>query len=154
MSNEQVVLNMVINRLKQLLELNESLRTVWSAEITEIILLGEGVLTPTPERRDIQAIDENGMWLLRLENDQLTAIYEMICADGPSIWDYPRTFRNALSERINDLYDNIREDRYEGDDNPDPDDDDVPELVAEMLPPGAPEPLWIPPADIFRPGNQ
>ena len=56
MSNEQVILEMVINRLDQLLEGSQELKAKWSAEITEIILLGKGVLVATPQGR------QDGKW--------------------------------------------------------------------------------------------
>src|ERR1700730_15226577 len=81
MSNEQVILEMVINRLAQLLEGSQELKAKWSAEITEIILLGKGVLVATPQGR------QDGKWALYLDDEESLMLYDILNHNS-SVYDY------------------------------------------------------------------
>jgi hypothetical protein len=132
MSNEEVVLNMVINRLKQLLEANESLRSVWSAEITEIILLGQGVLVATPESKTA-----DGRWILALSGDELDMLSNMFWQDSMDRRDFGREIWEPMGRRIGVLFEEMareaQDETLDDDPDDDPDDDDDP-IDDEPLP--------------------
>jgi hypothetical protein len=132
MSNEEVVLKMLVNRLEQLLEAHEDLRK-WSAEITEIIHLGKGVLIEAPEPRVGQPVAAmsrdpySGEWMLPLSDEMVDRLYNSTAFD-----DWSRTLRNEIEDRIATLYDLVFPgSTYDEDDN---------EIV--------PEPLNVAPARI------
>jgi hypothetical protein len=119
MSNEQVILEMVINRLDQLLEGSQELKAKWSAEITEIILLGKGVLVaPTGGYR------QDGKWLLELDNDQLDMLSNMFWQDSMDRRDFGREIWESMAQRIGVLFEQMCERAQDETLNDDPDGDD------------------------------
>ena len=103
MSNEQVLLAMVINRLKLLLDMHEELKSKWSAEITELILLGEGVLIATPENRTT-----DGQYVLTLDTtDEVVILYEILHGET-RLRDYNDQQLRGLRYRLDCLYDSLR----------------------------------------------
>jgi hypothetical protein len=140
MSNEEVVLNMVINRLKQLLEANESLRSVWSAEITEIILLGQGVLVATPESKTA-----DGRWILALSGDELDMLSNMFWQDSMDRRDFGREIWEPMGRRIGVLFEEMareaQDETLDDDPDDDPDDGDDDDPIDDD--PIAPEPYVI-----------
>jgi hypothetical protein len=136
MSNEQVVLEMVINRLRLLLEAHEELKAKWSAEITEIILLGKGVLIATPENKTT-----DGKWLLSLSDEELDMLSNMFWQDSLHQGDFDRGLTQLFGERIGLLFEIMAgEAQDETYDDPDADDDD-PIEDEPMAAPAAPQPL-------------
>jgi hypothetical protein len=143
MSNEEVVLKMLVNRLEQMLELIPELKTKWEHEITEIIHLGKGVIVETPEppagRPDPTLAgayeqDLNGSWHLPLDEDMVQLLY-----NTNFVWN-DRHVRNELGERVNTLYSTVYpepdgDDDYDPDDNPDPiQDEPVPQPLEGVVP--------------------
>jgi hypothetical protein len=119
MSNEQVILEMVINRLDQLLEGSQELKAKWSAEITEIILLGKGVLVaPTGGYR------QDGKWLLELDNNQLDMLSNMFWQDNMDRRDFGREIWESMAQRIGVLFEQMCERAQDETLNDDPDGDD------------------------------
>lgn len=128
MSNEEVILKMLVNRLEQLLEAHEDLKSKWSAELTEIIHLGKGVIVeathiisrgPDPTSAGAYEQDYNGSWHLPITREMVELLYNT----SYSVDVMGRGVRDDLEERIQSLMDvsapsDVDDDDYEPDDEP------------------------------------
>lgn len=100
MSNEEVVLKMVVNRIVQLLE-NESLKSTWGAELTEIVLLGQGVLTPLDVTGKYERT-EDGRWKLFANENEIQMMSDVL-SENISVEDCEQEQIQPLIGRLNDL---------------------------------------------------
>lgn len=122
MSNEEVVLKMVLNRLQQLLEGSEEFKSKWGAEITEIIMLGSGVLVSS----GLFERNPQDEWLLPLNQDKIDLLSDILnqaAVEGYA--GHPEL--EPLRAQVNDLFDqaiNQELTRREPDDDDDGSDDD------------------------------
>ncbi len=121
MSNEEVVLQMVVNRLGLLLEAHEELRAKWSAEITEIILLGKGVLSPPSKTQTA-----DGKWLLKLDDEEVERLCDVLTRNS-YVEDYRQSMWNSLVEQLALMVPQTEEPGEEGpeDEGDDWDDDNI-----------------------------
>ena len=141
MSNEEVVLKMLINRLEQLLELVPEFKEKWNAEITELIHLGKGVIVETPEpparatrMPDHVAAtydqDANDDWHLPLTREMIDMLYNT-STFAPTEAYVLQDFQS----RVVTLYDNSYDGPFEGDNDPFDDEPEPPIIQAPILTP-------------------
>lgn len=110
MSNEEVVLQMVVNRLNLLLEGSQELKSKWNAEITEIILLGSGVAVSS----GLFERTLDGKWLLPVSIDELSCLASIVEGEN-SYEDFTAVLTVPLTRRISDLLDQAQIQGPDGD---------------------------------------
>lgn len=100
MSNEEVILQMVVNRLSLLLEGSQELRSKWNAEITEIILLGSGVAVSS----GLFERTLDGKWLLPVSFEDIDCLSRILNADA-NFEDFASSLTTPFVDRVNNLMD-------------------------------------------------
>lgn len=107
MSNEQVILEMIVNRITQLLE-NEDLKSKWGAELTEIMLLGQGVIIDDGLHDGFER-GKDGRWILPLNEPEINFLVDLINGSiniddfDESVYTEAETVA-PLQRRISDLF--------------------------------------------------
>jgi hypothetical protein len=99
MSNEEVLLKMVINRLRLLLEGSETLKSQWGAEITEIILLGDGV--EVSDGFQHQAPD--GRWIFNLLDIEAHFLYDIVRGESYAE-DWDQELVSRLTTKLGQIF--------------------------------------------------